>query len=207
MTAKKEVGVVVVPVGTAKVVPLQRRRIAGSAISRALSRKDQRMTKENPKGRQASKRRTDKAVAPVSPSVAGERKDNVVSCVAPQPDELNTDKADLKHLGGGKSDLWNNHLINQTINTAFFPRDITQTAKDQQCCGILGFMAGVNPADVIEGMVAAQLYASHASAMECYRRAWVPETPLGTRETLLTLAAKLTKANAAQVEGAQEAPR
>ena len=61
-------------------------------------------------------------------------------------------------------------------------------------------MAGVNPANVIEGMVAGQLYASHASAMECYRRAWIPDTPVETRETPLTLAAKLTRANAAQVK-------
>ena len=138
--------------------------------------------------------------AVVLPSQPPATSNGVVSCTAPPPDELNTDKADLKHLGGGKSDLWNNHLINQTINTAFFPKDITQAAKDQHCCGILGFLAGVNPADVIEGMVAGQLYASHASAMECYRRAYIPDTPLETRETLLALAAKLTKANAAQVE-------
>src|SRR5262249_7963643 len=52
----------------------------------------------------------------------------------------------------------------------------------------------------VEGMMAAQLFASHASAMECYRRAMLPGQSMEAKNMLLTLAAKLTKANAAQVE-------
>jgi hypothetical protein len=48
--------------------------------------------------------------------------------------------------------------------------------------------------------MAAQLFASHAAAMDCYRRAMLPgQTDYG-REMNLAHAAKLTRANAAQVE-------
>jgi hypothetical protein len=109
-------------------------------------------------------------------------------------------KLSLKHLGGGKSDKWNNFLVNQTINTGWFHQDIAPEARAEQAAAILGFLAGVNPKDTIEGMMAAQLFASHASAMECYRRAMLPGRSIEAKEMLLTLAAKLTRANAAQVE-------
>lgn len=158
------------------------------------------MTKAIPKRRQASKRRTGKAVAPVSPSVVGERKGNFVKCHAPLPDELDKAVPNLKHLGGGKSDKWNNLVINQALNASWFYQDMPPALKEEQCAAILGFLAGINPKDTTEGMMAAQLYASHAGAMECYRRAMGPETSMEARETYFSLAAKLTKANAAQVE-------
>ena len=48
--------------------------------------------------------------------------------------------------------------------------------------------------------MAAQLFASHAAAMECYRRAMLPDQPPEGRQTNLAQAAKLTRANAAQIE-------
>jgi hypothetical protein len=71
---------------------------------------------------------------------------------------------------------------------------------DNQKTAVLAFLVGVKPTDVIEGMMAAQLFASHAAAMECYRRAMLPEQTAYGRETSLTHAAKLARANAAQVE-------
>ena len=158
------------------------------------------MTKAPPKERQASKRRTAKAVALVPPPITGEKNDNVVNCAAPPPDELDKAVPDLKHLGGGKSDKWNNLVINQAINASWFYQDLPPGLKDEQCAAILGFLAGINPKDTTEGMMAAQLYASHAGAMECYRRAMAPEHSMEARDIYFSLAAKLTKANAAQVE-------
>jgi hypothetical protein len=62
------------------------------------------------------------------------------------------------------------------------------------------FLTFVKPTDVLEGMMAAQLFASHAAAMDCYRRAMLPAQTDYGREMNLTHAAKLTRANAAQVE-------
>jgi hypothetical protein len=47
-------------------------------------------------------------------------------------------------------------------------------------------------------MMDAQLYGSHAASMECYRRAMLPGQSIEAKQINLTLAAKLTKANATQ---------
>ncbi|RXT49315.1 hypothetical protein B5V03_12675 [Bradyrhizobium betae] len=106
---------------------------------------------------------------------------------------------ELKHLGGSKSDQWNLMLCNQVISTAWYGRN-TQPGEDldDKRAAILAFMAGVNPKDTIEGMMAAHLFASHAAAMECYRRAMLPEQSVEGKQMNLTLAAKLTRANAEQ---------
>lgn len=122
---------------------------------------------------------------------------NVAYC--PPPDELDTSVPELQHLGGSKSDQWNLMLCNQVVNTAWFGRN-PQPGKDldDKRTAILAFLAGVNPTDTIEGMMAAQLFASHAAAMECYRRAMLPEQSVEGKQMNLTLAAKLTRANAEQ---------
>lgn len=126
-----------------------------------------------------------------------ETKASVAYC--PPPDELDTSVPELKHLGGSKSDQWNLMLCNQVISTAWYGRN-PQPGKDldDKRTAILAFMAGVNPKDVIEGMMAAQLFASHAAATECYRRAMLPDQTVEGKQMNLTLAAKLTKANAEQ---------
>jgi hypothetical protein len=134
----------------------------------------------------------------VAPAQITEKTQNVAYC--PPPDELDNSKPTIKHLGGSKSDAWNLLLCNQTIQSGWFHENMTANEKQEQTTAILAFLVGVKPADPVEGMMAAQLYASHASAMDCYRRAMLPGQPIEAKETLLTLAAKLTRANAAQVE-------
>jgi hypothetical protein len=125
-------------------------------------------------------------------------KENVARC--PLPDELDTSVPNLKHLGGSKSDDWNLLLCNQVLSAAWYRRNDTSEEKAKQHTAQLAFLAGVNPQDVLEGMMAAQLFASHAASMECYRRAMLPEQTAEGRQTNLAQAAKLTRANAAQME-------
>src|SRR4029077_3534786 len=49
------------------------------------------------------------------------------------------------------------------------------------------------PADELEGMLAAQIVAVHAAAMECYRRAMLPDQTFAGRESNLRHAAKLSR--------------
>jgi hypothetical protein len=119
----------------------------------------------------------------------------------PPPPELDKSVPNLKHVGGSQSDIWNQYLANQTMRADWYGSD-PKPGKDldDQKTAVLAFLVGVKPTDVIEGMMAAQLFASHAAAMECYRRAMLPgQTDYG-REMNLTHAAKLARANAAQVE-------
>jgi hypothetical protein len=124
--------------------------------------------------------------------------ESVAKC--PVPPEMDTTVPLLKHLGGSIHDDWNQALCNQVLSAAKYPKNATQEDKAKLYFSHLAFLTGVNPQDVIEGMMAAQLFASHAAAMECYRRAMVPDQLPEGREMNLTLAAKLTRANSAQVE-------
>jgi hypothetical protein len=145
-----------------------------------------------------TKTKTAKPAGQVATTAVPERNENVAYC--PPPDELDNNISKLKHLGGSKSDNWNLMLCNQVINTAWFGRN-PQPGKelDDKRTAILAFLACVNPKDTIEGMMAAQLFASHAAAMECYRRAMFPDQSMEGKQMNLTLAAKLTRANAEQV--------
>ena len=125
-------------------------------------------------------------------------KGNVAFC--PPPEEFDTSKPMLKHLGGSRSDHWNQMLCNQVMGSGWFPESMTDERVQDQRTATLAFLASIKPADAVEGMMAAQLYASHAAAMDCYRRAMIPGQTIEAKETLLTLGAKLTKANATQVE-------
>lgn len=130
-------------------------------------------------------------------AISSAPRENVAYC--PPPDELDNSIPQLKHLGGSKSDQWNLMLCNQVISTAWYGRN-PEPGKDldDKRTAILAFLAGVSPGDTIEGMMAAQLFASHAAAMECYRRAMLPDQSVEGKQMNLALAAKLTRANAEQ---------
>jgi hypothetical protein len=99
-----------------------------------------------------------------------------------------------------QSDILNGYLANQAMRSDWYGSDRAPEEVAEQRSAVLAFLAGVNPQDTIEGMMAAQLLASHAAAMECYRRAALPQQSMEGRDMNLRHAAKLTRANAAQVE-------
>jgi hypothetical protein len=97
--------------------------------------------------------------------------------VANEADDL---KGALKHLGGSRSDDWNNILANQAINTLWLKHSDEET-RDQQYDATLFALIGIGPRDELEGMIAAQLLAAHNAAMECYRRAMLAEQTFEAR--------------------------
>jgi hypothetical protein len=127
-------------------------------------------------------------------SAAPEKPQRVVYC--PQAPEIDPSEPKLKHLGGSKSDEWNTLIANQVSNAGHYRASATDEQRQEQYLAQFAFLAGVNPQNVVEGMIAAQLFAPHAAAMECCRRAMLPNQ----RQMNLVQAAKLTRANAAQVE-------
>jgi hypothetical protein len=58
----------------------------------------------------------------------------------------------------------------------------------------------IGPWDEMEGMMAAQLIAAHNAAMECYRRAMLPEQPFEGRRENLSQANKLSRTYATLLE-------
>jgi len=61
-------------------------------------------------------------------------------------------------------------------------------------------MDGIGPKDELEGMLAAQLLASHNGAMECYRRAMLDEQTFEGRRENLNQANKLSRTYTALLE-------
>tara|TARA_R110002110_G_scaffold368469_1_gene578258 strand:+ start:649 stop:1140 length:492 start_codon:yes stop_codon:yes gene_type:complete len=61
-------------------------------------------------------------------------------------------------------------------------------------------LKGIQPKDEIEGMLAAQMVATHNAILECFRRAMAPEQSLQSRELNLKNGAKLASIYTRQME-------
>jgi hypothetical protein len=105
----------------------------------------------------------------------------------------------LKVIGGSKSDDWNNVIANETINTLWLKHSDDKGRTRQMEAAISG-LVGINPKDELEGMMAAQLIASHHAAMECYRRAMLSEQSFEGRRENLAQAGKLSRTHVLLVE-------
>ena len=98
----------------------------------------------------------------------------------------------LKSFGGSKSDDWNNVIVNQAAGSLWTAGD-SDDARNTKMKAMAEGLAGIAPRDEMEGMMAAQLIASHSAAMECYRRAMIPEQSFEGRKENLTQANKLSR--------------
>ncbi len=108
-------------------------------------------------------------------------------------------KGRLKAIGGSQSDLWNNTLANQAMQ-ALWIKNSTPEERDKQRTATVAALLGIAPRDELEGMMAAQLIASHNAAMECYRRAMINEQTFEGRRENLIQANKLSRTYATLLE-------
>jgi hypothetical protein len=104
----------------------------------------------------------------------------------------------LKDFGGSPHDEFNNVLANQIVNTLWRDTDPERYIKQFQAA--LAPLVGIKPADEIEGMLAAQMVATHNAAMECFRRAMLREQTFDGRRENLTQANKLVRSYAMLME-------
>ena len=81
----------------------------------------------------------------------------------------------LRELGGSRSDKLNGVLANQALNTVWMPRGADEERRKEQVSAVVAALTEFKPADGIEGMMAAQAVGLHSAAMECLRRAMIPE--------------------------------
>jgi hypothetical protein len=106
---------------------------------------------------------------------------------------------ELKPLGGSESNTWNTLVANQVakcLSTIGF----TEEQRNSQFEATISGLIGISPQDEIEGMIAAQMIAAHFAAMECYRRAMIPEQTFQGRSEALNQANKLSRTYTALVE-------
>jgi hypothetical protein len=106
---------------------------------------------------------------------------------------------ELKRLGGSQSDDWNKVIANQTMNALPIAGANEGDASAETKAAIVG-LVGIEPKDELEGMIAAQLLAGHNAAMECYRRAMLPNQDFVFRRENLNQAGKLSRTFATLLE-------
>lgn len=99
---------------------------------------------------------------------------------------------ELVTVGGSVSDHFNTVLANQALTTLWTNNSDPAQRKIQMRATVAA-LTGIGPRDELEGMMAAQLVAAHNAAMECYRRAMLPEQTLEGRHENLNQAAKLSR--------------
>jgi hypothetical protein len=107
--------------------------------------------------------------------------------------KLDSSNPKLTYLGGSKFDAWNGILANQALASAWYGNNPDADRIHKLQSASLSFLAGVEPKDELEGMLAAQLLASHNAAMECYRRAMISEQTFEGRKENLNQANKLSR--------------
>jgi hypothetical protein len=108
-------------------------------------------------------------------------------------------KGEKKDMGGGMHDTWNDLVAGQAI-AALWTGNSTPEDRDKQFVATVAALHGIKPRDELEGMLAAQLLAAHNAAMECHRRAMLPEQTFQGRSEALSQANKLSRTYATLLE-------
>jgi hypothetical protein len=114
--------------------------------------------------------------------------------------DLSKLRGHLKVVGGSMSDDWNNIIANQTAGTLWFFEDSGPDGIRRQRHAAVDALIGIKPGDELEGMIAAQLIASHNASMECYRRAMIRDQSFEGRQEALNQANKLSRTYAALLD-------
>lgn len=90
----------------------------------------------------------------------------------------------LKAIGGSASDAFNNALANSALGTLWL-KNADREDRDRQVSAMAAALSGIALQDELEGMLAGQLVAANAAAMDCYRRVMIGEQTFeGRKENL-----------------------
>lgn len=101
-----------------------------------------------------------------------------------------------KATGTNDADL-QRRLLNQALGVIRLPAD---EDRGGAIAATLAALEGIAPADGIEGLLATQMVASHEAAVECLRRAMIPDENVEKRDLFLKQSAKLLQIYMRQVE-------
>jgi hypothetical protein len=114
----------------------------------------------------------------------------------PMPVELELDADRAAGATGSHDQVLQTHLIKQLLVTLAPGKAVTQMALD----AMIPALEAIAPKDGIEGMLAAQMVATHDAAMACLRLAAMEDQSLLERDLHLKHAAKLLQIYTRQVE-------
>ena len=108
-------------------------------------------------------------------------------------------RGNLRSISGSDNDDFSNMLVNQVAN-ALWRGPYDSDEQTRQVTAMAAVMIGMKPRDGLDGMLIAQLIASHSAAMECHRRAMIVDQSFEARRENLTQASKLSRTYAALTE-------
>lgn len=106
----------------------------------------------------------------------------------------------LRDLAGSRCASTNEVLVSETLNALWSPPGEAEKDQIKKVRAVSRALAAFKPRDEIEGMLAAQAVALHFGAMECLRRAMVPNQPFETAAKLRKDGANLARAMTDMVE-------
>src|SRR5215212_7328000 len=84
----------------------------------------------------------------------------------------NKPDGDLKSLGGGRADEWNNRLSNLTVNALPIAYSKNAQSVTEACLAVSYGVMDLAPADPIEGILIAQLMAASEASLAMYQKGW-----------------------------------
>lgn len=91
-------------------------------------------------------------------------------------------------------------LIKQVTAANWLPDWMSKEELINTAQASLAMLKGIKPQDEFEGMLAAQMVATHNTALECFRRAMLPDQTVQGRDNNLKNAAKLSGLFTRQME-------
>jgi hypothetical protein len=100
----------------------------------------------------------------------------------------------MSAVSGSQVPAFSTALVRLVAGTVWNFANDTHEAKSTKAAAALAAVRAFEPKDEIEGMIAAQAVALHLAAMECARRAMLPDQPGEAASRLLRDTANLSRA-------------
>ncbi len=91
-------------------------------------------------------------------------------------------------------------LLDQVYETLWMPAELSEEERVLRIRAAIAAMRGIKPQDEVEGMLAAQMVATHAAAMDCLRLSMIQGQTFKGRDNNLRHAAKLMSIFTKQLE-------
>jgi len=109
----------------------------------------------------------------------------------------------MKEWGGSEYLRANGARLNQLVQTLWYGACHSAEEKEKLQKAAFLTMHGISPQDDLEGMLAAQMVATNAAVMECFRRAMLDNQTFEGMQQNFAFANKLSRTYAQQVETLQ----
>jgi hypothetical protein len=105
----------------------------------------------------------------------------------------------MAEISGSVSEKFTSVLINQVLRTLWL-READKESKNDQIAATIAAMQAIRPRDPLEGMLTAQMIATHNAVMQCLHQAVALKAYPQRQQENLNMANKLTRSYTMQME-------